>query len=72
VERERPGLSSLIGGNTVYRLFLDNTNEKSTGGEDAKFLMAAKKKSGKGTSYYLVSAEKNPDDRGSMYLLGKV
>jgi hypothetical protein len=67
VDRDRSSFG-MLGGTCVYRMFLEDTSER--GG--AKFLMAAKKMTGKRTSYYLVSAEMDPDDRGSMYVLGKV
>ena len=68
VDRDRPAFGAL-GGSCVYRMFLEDSSDRGGG---AKFLMAAKKMAGKRTSYYLVSAEMNPDDRGSMYVLGKV
>jgi len=65
VERERNMLSM----QATFRCFMDPTEDQS-----ARFLMAAKKKPGKQAvgSYYLVSMEMNPDDRGSEALLGKV
>jgi tubby-related protein 1 len=67
VERSRPGIAGLTG-NVTYRMYLDDPDKP----DNHKFFMAAKKKSGKGTSYYLVSAEMDPDDRGSDSVLGKV
>jgi hypothetical protein len=65
VERERNMLSM----QATFRCFMDPTEDQS-----ARFLMAARKKPGKQAvgSYYLVSMEMNPDDRGSEALLGKV
>lgn len=42
------------------------------GNEIEKFLMAARKKVGSKTSYYLISLEKEPEDRGSDAVLGKI
>lgn len=67
VQRSRPVLDGITG-STIYRMFLDDPNKA----ESSNFFMAAKKKVGKGTSYYLVSAEMDPDDRGSANVLGKV
>lgn len=65
VERERTGL----GLNTTYRLFAEANGD----GQQSRFLMAAKKKANKQTSYYLISLDMDPtDDRGSESVLGKV
>jgi hypothetical protein len=39
---------------------------------DDRFVMAARKLVTKTTSYYLISTEMDPSDRGSMYLLGRL
>lgn len=67
VDRSRPVIAGVTG-STVYRMYLDDPDKQ----DSSKFFMAAKKKVGKGTSYYLVSAEMDPDDRGSVNVLGKV
>ncbi len=41
-------------------------------GAPGKFLMAAKKKASSKTSYYHISLDRDPDDRGSDSVLGKV
>jgi tubby and related proteins len=64
VERERNG----FGMSTTYRCYLEG-NE----GQPARFMMSAKKKTGKQSSYYLISLDMNPsDDRGSETVLGKI
>lgn len=64
VERER----STLGLQTIYRLFAEGGE-----GQTARFLMSAKKKVNKQTSYYLISLELDPsDDRGSESVVGKV
>ncbi len=64
VERER----STLGLQTTYRLFGEG-NE----GQQSRFMMAAKKKVNKQTSYYLISLDMDPtDDRGSESVLGKI
>eukprot|EP01031_Cornospumella_fuschlensis_P035605 gene35605-43181_t len=76
VERER----STLGLQTTYRLFAeapDNSGGMSggsgVGAQQPRFLMAARKKVSKQTSYYLVSLQMDPsDDRGSEHLVGKV
>lgn len=67
VDRSRPAIAGVTG-STIYRMYLDDPDKPNS----SKFFMAAKKKMGKGTSYYLVSAEMDPDDRGSNSVLGKV
>lgn len=68
VEREK-GLLSSLSMQITYRCYMEPTDTQSTG----RFLMSAKKISGKQASYYLVSMDENPDgDRGSEALLGKV
>jgi Tub family len=72
VERDRSGFGRLA---PTYRCYLEPSGKsdgsKSSGAAAGKFLMAAKKKTGKQTSYYLVSLEPEPDDRGSDTVLGK-
>lgn len=64
VERDR----STLGWQTTYRLFVEGSE-----GQPARFMMSAKKKVNKQTSYYLISVDKDPsDDRGSESLIGKV
>lgn len=63
VERVR----NLLTMQTTFRCYMEPTEDQS-----ARFLMAAKKKPGKQASYYLVSMEFNPEDRGSEALLGKI
>lgn len=68
VEREK-GLLSSLSMQITYRCYMEPTDTQSTG----RFLMSAKKISGKQASYFLVSMDENPDgDRGSEALLGKV
>jgi hypothetical protein len=65
VERERQS----FGMQTIYRCFLEGSND----GQQARFMMSAKKIVGKKTSYYLLSLDQNPtDDRGSETVIGKV
>lgn len=69
VERER----STLGLHTTYRLFAEAPDGGVGATQQPRFLMAARKKVSKQTSYYLVSLEQDPsDDRGSEYLVGKV
>ena len=68
VDRDRSMLSLMGTGSCTYRMYLEDSTERS----NPKFLMAAKKITGKRTSYYLVSIEPNPDDRGSQMVLGKI
>ncbi len=68
VDRDRSMLSMVGTGSCTYRMYLEDSTERS----NPKFLMAAKKITGKGTSYYLVSIEPDPDDRGSQAVLGKI
>ncbi len=64
VERER----NSFGLQTTYRCFLESTE-----GQPGRFMMSAKKKVGKQSSYYLISLDMNPsDDRGSETVLGKI
>lgn len=64
VERER----NSFGLQTTYRCFLENIE-----GQPGRFMMSAKKKVGKQSSYYLISLDVNPnDDRGSETVLGKI
>ncbi len=66
VEREREGFSSM---HPTFRMY----NEQNIHtGQGARFMMAAKKVFGKSTSYYLVSLDHVPDDRGSESVLGRV
>lgn len=64
VERER----HTFGMQTIYRCYLENLD-----GQTGRFMMSAKKKASKQTSYYLITLDENPsDDRGSETVLGKV
>jgi tubby and related proteins len=67
VERDRSGFGLI---QQIYRCYLEV--EGSDGSQSQRFLMSAKKMSGKKTSYYLVSLEDHPEDRGSEMLLGKI
>jgi hypothetical protein len=62
VERDKGGMGTM---NPTYRCYQE-------GGENGKFLMAARKKAGSKTSYYLISLEKDAEDRGSDAVLGKI
>lgn len=65
VERHRVGLGRI---NPTYKCFLEGN-----GGKSSRFLMAAKKKNGSKTSYYLISLDMDHrGDRGSESVLGKV
>lgn len=64
LEREKSGY---IGFKTTYRLYMETSGESA-----GRFLMAANKKTSSRTSYYLVSSEMDPSDRGSELVLGKV
>lgn len=68
VERHKPKLS-MLGGGVLFKAYLETP---SRDGPRNRFLMSAKKQLGKGSSYYLVSLEEEPVDRGSESLLGKV
>ncbi len=74
IERDRTG----FGLQTVYRCYLEGAEENIACGattknaQAARFMMAAKKQVAKKTSYYLVSIDANPEDRGSDSTLGKV
>lgn len=64
VERERNN----FGLQTVYRCYLEGSE-----GQPGRFMMSAKKKAAKQTSYYLISLDMDPqDDRGSETVLGKI
>ena len=63
IERDRSGFNMM---SPIYRVYLEQE------GLPGRFLMAAKKKITNRTSYYLVSMEKTPDDRGSEAVLGKI
>lgn len=63
LEREKAGY---IGFKTTYRLYMESSESSP------KFLMAANKKTSSRTSYFLVSTEMDPSDRGSEFVLGKV
>ncbi|TMW64433.1 hypothetical protein Poli38472_013055 [Pythium oligandrum] len=60
VERDRHGLHML---HPVYRLFLEDTKQ---------FLLCAQKRSTSKTSNYLLTMEKNPTDRRSPLIVGKL
>lgn len=63
VERHRDGF-----GRRTYKCYLEGSD-----GQGPRFLMAAKKKNGSKTSYYLISTDMDhQDDRGSESVLGKV
>lgn len=65
VERHRVGFGRI---NPTYKCFLEGS-----GDQGPRFLMAAKKKSGSQTSYYLISLDlDDQSDRGSDSVLGKV
>lgn len=65
VERHRDGFSRI---NPTYKCYLEGSD-----GQGPRFLMAAKKKTGSKTSYYLISTDMDhQDDRGSESVLGKV
>lgn len=64
VERER----SNLGLHVVYRCFLEGED-----GQAPRFMMSAKKKVVKQSSYYLLSLDMDPDDdRGSEAVVGKI
>lgn len=64
VERER----SNMGLHVVYRCFLEGED-----GQAPRFMMSAKKKVVKQSSYYLLSLDMDPDDdRGSESVVGKI
>lgn len=64
VERERLNL----GLHVIYRCYVEGTD-----GSLPRFMMSAKKKMNKQTSYYLLSLDDSPDDdRGSDSVIGKV
>ena len=65
VERERSGFGFI---QQIYRCYLEPSAENPSG----RFLMAAKKMSTSKTSYYLVSLDQIPEDRGSETVLGKI
>jgi tubby-related protein 1 len=65
VERDRGGFARLA---PTFRLY----RESSVKGQPREFIMAAKKKIVNRTSYYLVSMDPNPDDRGSGSVVGKI
>jgi hypothetical protein len=63
VERDKGGFGTV---HPTYRCFQE-------GGESSgRFLMAAKKKATSKTSYYLISLDRDPEDRGSETVLGKI
>lgn len=62
VDRERGS----FGMQTIYRCYLESNDPNQA----ARFMMAAKKKVANKTSYYLVTVDPNPDDRGSDTVLG--
>ena len=65
VERHRVGFGRI---NPTYKCFLEGSDDQGP-----RFLMAAKKKSGSQTSYYLISLDlDDQSDRGSDSVLGKV
>ena len=64
IERDRSGFGMV---HQIYRCYMEPSE-----GQAPRFLMAAKKKSGSKTSYYLVSLDSDPDDRGSEAVLGKI
>jgi Tub family len=65
VERHRVGFGRI---NPTYKCFLEGSDDQGP-----RFLMAAKKKSGSQTSYYLISLDlDDQSDRGSESVLGKV
>lgn len=64
VERER----SNLGLHVVYRCYLEGSD-----GHTPRFMMSAKKKVAKQSSYYLISLDTDPDDdRGSESVVGKI
>lgn len=64
VERER----SNLGMHVVYRCFLEGDD-----GQAPRFMMSAKKKVAKQSSYYLLSLDMDPDDdRGNEAVVGKI
>lgn len=67
VERHR----STLGG-TTYRAFIETTGNSETGKAAAKFMMSAKKILNSRTSYYLLSMDMDPEERGSETTLGKL
>lgn len=64
IERERSGFGLV---HQIYRCYLEPSE-----GHGPRFLMAAKKRSSSKTSYYLISLDTDPDDRGSEAVLGKL
>lgn len=64
VEREKYGFGFL---QQLYRCYLEVEGQSK-----GRFLMTAKKMGTKKTSYYLVSMDQNPDDRGSESVIGKI
>lgn len=64
VERDKGGFGI---SQPTFRCYLEGRD-----GTNHRFLMAARKKAGNKTSYYLVSLEMEPDDRGSDAVLGKI
>ena len=64
-ERHRIGFGRI---NPTYKCYLERSD-----GQGPRFLMAAKKKNGSKTSYYLISLDiDSQDDRGAESVLGKV
>lgn len=53
----------------LYRMYIEGGTDNP---RDDRFVMAARKLVTKSTSYYLISTEMEPSDRGSAYLLGRL
>ena len=66
IEREREGFGAL---HPTFRCWTEPSEYTKS---SSKFMMAAKKIMGKASSYYLISLDTTPDDRGSDSVLGRV